>query len=468
MKIKFGTDGWRAIIAKEFTNYNVARITYGVATWLKHAKSNSHLNINSKHKVVIGFDCRFAGKQFMDVVSKVLLHEGIETIIYNQPITTPAISLAAKELDCDLGIILTASHNPANYNGYKLKGAFGGPLLAEAISEIEELIPDNISYDFEAFDNNSAQEVDLKKLYLDKIHVAFDIEAIRNSGLNLSYDAMYGSGQFIMQELFPDADLFRCEWNPTFFGINPEPILKNLGAYQNHLQDTPNLDFGLVNDGDADRIGLFDGEGNYINSHNIILLLLHYLCNYKGWKGKVATGFSSTVKITQFCKMHNLNLEVVPIGFKHICSLMVNEDILVGGEESGGIAVKGHIPERDGIWNGLVLIQAMMETKKTLPELLKEVTDLVGSFAFQRIDLKLSEAKKQEVVSNCKAGKYSSFGNWKVERIEDLDGWKYYFNADEWLMIRPSGTEPVLRTYAEGRTEERAREILQSCHNQIL
>ena len=244
--------------------------------------------------------------------------------------------------------------------------------------------------------------------------------------------------------------------------------MPNLKIQSEKLWFDPNLDFGLVNDGDADRIGLFDGEGNYIDSHNIILLLLHYLCNYKGWKGKVATGFSSTVKITQFCKMHNLELEVVPIGFKHICSLMVNEDILVGGEESGGIAVKGHIPERDGIWNGLVLIQAMMETKKTLPELLKEVTDLVGSFAFQRIDLKLSQAKKQEVVSNCKAGKYSSFGNWKVERIEDLDGWKYYFNADEWLMIRPSGTEPVLRTYAEGRTEERAKEILENCHYQIL
>ncbi|MAZ37584.1 MAG: phosphoglucosamine mutase [Crocinitomicaceae bacterium] len=460
MKIKFGTDGWRAIIAKEFTNYNVARITYGVAAWLKQN--------NVGHKVVIGFDCRFAGKQFMDVVSKVLLHEGIDAIIYNQPITTPAISLAAKELNCGLGVIITASHNPATYNGYKLKGAFGGPLLAKSIEEIEELIPDEISYDFEEFSNESAQEVDLKKLYLDNIHAAFDIEAIRNSGLNISYDAMYGSGQFIVRELFPDADLYRCEWNPTFYGINPEPILKNLGAYQKHVKETPSIDFGLVNDGDADRIGLFDGEGNYIDSHNIILLLLHYLHNYKGWSGKVATGFSSTVKITQFCKMHDLELEVVPIGFKHICGLMVNEDILLGGEESGGIAVKGHIPERDGIWNGLVLLQAMMETKKSLPELLNEVTKLVGEFSFQRIDLKLTEAKKHEVVRNCKVDKYTSFGDWKVERIENLDGWKYYFNEDEWLMIRPSGTEPVLRTYAEGKTKERAIAILESCHKEIL
>ncbi len=460
MEIKFGTDGWRAVIAKDFTNYNVARITEGVALWLKQKHDTS--------KVVVGFDCRFAGQQFMNVVSKVLLAHKIDVTFYNEPITTPAISLAAKELNCQLGIILTASHNPPSYNGYKLKGGYGGPLLQNEIQEIEALIPQIMKYDFEALPIDMAVECDLKALYLQKVRAAFDIEGIQHSGIGISYDAMYGSGQFIMQELFPSADLFRCEWNPSFHGLNPEPVLKNLKEYQKHLKHSTGIDFALVNDGDADRIGLFDGKGNYIDSHNIMLLLLHYLYNYKGWKGKVATGFSSTVKIAQFCKKNGLELAIVPIGFKHICGLMVNEDILVGGEESGGIAVKGHIPERDGIWNGLVLLQAMMETKKSLQELLKEVRDTVGDFAFQRIDLQIDQKEKNRIVEQCRTKPYEDFGDWTVQRIEDLDGWKFYFNDDEWLMIRPSGTEPVLRTYAEGRTPNRAKEILAACHKTIL
>ncbi len=460
MKIKFGTDGWRAIIAKEFTNYNVARVTEGVVEWLKLK--------TTKPKVVLGFDCRFAGLQFMEEASKVLLHHGVEVVIYNSPITTPAISLAAKELDCDLGIIFTASHNPASYNGYKLKGGYGGPLLAEDIALVEKHIPDSVGADYEKADLKNAQQIDLKELYINKLRESFDLKKINDSDLGISYDAMYGSGQFIFKEIFPNADLFRNEWNPTFYGINPEPILKNLGAYQTHLKNSESLDFALVNDGDADRIGLMDGKGNYIDSHNIMLLLLHYLHNYKKLSGKVATGFSSTVKIAQFCKMHNLELEIVPIGFKHICGLMVEEDILLGGEESGGIAVTGHIPERDGIWNGLVLLQAMLETGKSLPELLDEIEELVGSFSFQRIDLQIPEEKKLEIVGNCKSGNYSQFDDWTVKRIETLDGFKYFFNDDEWLMIRPSGTEPVLRTYAEGRTEKRANEILAACHSAIL
>lgn len=460
MKIKFGTDGWRAIIAKDFTNYNVARITEGVALWIKSKEVAP--------KVVVGFDCRFAGKQFMEVIAKVLLKHNIEVVWYDAPITTPAISLAAKKLNCGLGIILTASHNPNTYNGYKLKGSYGGPLLPNEIEEIEALIPDKINYNFEGLTAQAATYTDLKQLYLDEVHQAFDIEAIKNSGIGISYDAMYGSGQFIMRDLFPNADLFRCEWNPTFYGINPEPILKNLDAYVSHLKNTGGIDFALVNDGDADRIGLLDGNGNYIDSHTIMLLLLHYLHNYKGWKGNVATGFSSTVKIAQFCKMHQLKLSTVHIGFKHICGLMLDGDILVGGEESGGIAIKGHIPERDGIWIGLTLLQAMMDTKKSLNELIEEVKQLVGDFAYRRIDLKLSEDKKQEIITACKANKWTQFDQWIVERLDDLDGWKYFFNDDEWLMIRPSGTEPVLRTYAEGRTAERAEEILRSCHETIL
>jgi phosphomannomutase len=182
----------------------------------------------------------------------------------------------------------------------------------------------------------------------------------------------------------------------------------------------------------------------------------------------VATGFSSTVKIERFCEIYNLELEIVPIGFKYICGLMITEDILVGGEESGGIAVKGHIPERDGIWIGLVLLQFMAETQKSLPELVAEVKSIVGDFAYRRIDLKLDPTEKERIVEQCRLGAYSSFGDLTIQRTEDLDGFKYFFNEDEWLLIRPSGTEPVLRTYAEGISVERANEILEKCHQEIL
>jgi phosphomannomutase len=211
-----------------------------------------------------------------------------------------------------------------------------------------------------------------------------------------------------------------------------------------------------------------NGKGEYIDSHHIMLLLIHYLYKYKGFRGEVATGFSSTVKIKKLCELYNLPLHIVPIGFKHICGLMLERDILMGGEESGGIAVKGHIPERDGVWNGMVIWEFMSETGKTLDELVKEIYDLVGEFAFERIDLTIPEEQKQKIVENCKKGVYQKFGKYKIEHLEDLDGFKYIIDDDRWVMIRPSGTEPVLRTYAEGKNKEEALDILKETHKVIL
>ena len=459
-EIKFGTDGWRAILDDQFTNENVQRVTVGVIEYLK--------NRFSAPKVVVGFDCRRGGKGFSDLVCKILDFHGVEVIIYDQPITTPAISFAAKELKCSLGIILTASHNAPNYNGYKLKGGYGGPLLSDGIKEVESLIPEQVQFKLEGYQSIITTYIDLKELYNQRVRESFDLGSIGSGRLKIAYDAMYGSGQFIVKDLLPKASMFRCEWLFDFNGLSPEPILKNLGEFQDYLKQNPGHDFALVNDGDADRIGLLDGEGHFIDSHHIMLLLLHYLYKYKGMRGKVATGFSSTVKITKYCQLHNLELQIVPIGFKHICELMVNEDILMGGEESGGIAVAGHIPERDGIWNGLVLLQFMQETGKSLQELILEIKNLVGDFAYKRIDLSLQQEVKERIVESCKSGSFKSFSGMTVTRTDTLDGFKYYFNDDEWLLIRPSGTEPVLRTYAEGLSEKRVDEILKACHNEIL
>jgi phosphomannomutase len=465
-KIKFGTDGWRAIIAKDFTVENVARVSEATAEWM--------LKKNKKPVVVVGHDCRFAGNLFAETVAKVLCSKGVKVLLANGFVSTPMISLGAVRLKCDLGIIITASHNPPEYNGYKLKGSYGGPLLPAHVAEIEDQIKDHCSIALEKIQLDDLVKEgileyhDLESMYVKEVEQYFDLEAIRNSGLQLAYDAMYGAGQNVMRRLLPDITFLHCEYNPSFMGQAPEPIHKNLAEFSELIKLSGDIDCGLVTDGDADRLGFYDGDGNFVDSHHIILLLIHYFCKYKGIKGKVCTAFSTTPRVARICKHYGLDLETVKIGFKYIAEIMINEDVLIGGEESGGIAVKGHIPERDGIWIGLVLWEFMAKSGKTLQELIDEVYEIVGPFSFERNDLHIREEIKQRVLENCKNGKYTSFGKYKVDRIEDLDGYKYFFENGDWLMIRASGTEPVLRTYAESSTREAAFDILEAGKQTLL
>ena len=466
MKIKFGTDGWRAVIAKEFTVENVARVSEAVAQWLLKKKENP--------SVIIGHDCRFAGELFTETVAKVMAVNNIKVFMADGFVSTPMISLGVLKYGCDLGIVITASHNPPEYNGYKLKGSFGGPLMEKEIHEVEDLIPENYTRNL---DEISLEELvkkgileitDLETYYCNYLEEKFDLDTIRKSDLEFAFDAMYGSGQNVMRRLFPDITLLHCERQPLFDGIPPEPLHRNLQEFSEMIRLAENIDCGLAVDGDADRIALYDNEGNYVDSHHTMLLLIHYLYHYKEQTGKVATGFSSTVKIRELCEHYNLPLEIVKIGFKHICELMLKEDILMGGEESGGIAVAGHIPERDGIYNGLIIWEAMVKTGKPLRQLIQEIYDITGVFAFERRDLKISQEDKERIVKNCENNTYKSFGPYNVEKVETLDGFKYYFNDHEWLMIRPSGTEPVLRTYAESSSQEKAFEILQYGYDTIM
>jgi phosphomannomutase len=465
-KIKFGTDGWRAIIAKEFTTDNVARVTQATATWLKNNYDNP--------SVVIGHDCRFAGELFAETTALVMALNGIKVKLAKDFVSTPMISYGAKVLDTSIGVIITASHNPPSYNGYKIKGNYGGPLLPDKVQEIEDLIKDKNEIDLDAhslkdFEKQGLIEyVDLETMYVKHVEANFDLDAIRNSGMELAFDAMYGAGQNVMRRLFPDITFLHCEYNPGFDGQAPEPIDKNLREFAEMIKISGNIDCGLAVDGDADRIGLYDSNGNFVDSHHIILLLIHYMVKYKGMTGKVCTAFSTTVKIRNMCKHYGLDLEVVKIGFKYICDIMLKEDVLLGGEESGGIAIKGHIPERDGIWMGMVIWEFMAKSGKSLNDLIEEVYEITGRFAFERSDLHLKEEVKQRIVDNCKNNRYNAFGDYKVERIEDLDGFKYFFNDDEWLMIRASGTEPVLRTYAESSTRDKAFGILRAAEKELL
>ncbi len=472
-KIKFGTDGWRAIIAKDFTVENVARVTEAVSEYL--------LKTHKNPSVVLGHDCRFAGELFAETAAKVFIANNIKVLLAKDFISTPMISLGAVKYKTDLGVIITASHNPPSYNGYKLKAHYGGPLGPEIVQEIEDIIPPDTIYDLDVISLKDAEKngmlkyVNLEEDYIKHVEKNFDLKAIKNANLNLAYDSMFGAGQRVMFKLFPEIYHLHNDENPGFHGQAPEPIHKNLLEFSNFIKEknlsadkAGNISCGLATDGDADRIGLYDSEGNFVDSHHIILLLIHYLVKYKGMKGKVVTAFSTSVKIKNMCAHYGLQLDVAKIGFKYICSVMVKEDVLVGGEESGGIAIKGHIPERDGIWMGLTIWEFMAKTGKSLKELIQEVYDITGTFWFERNDMHIDETVKQKVLSNCKKGNYKTFGKYKVSRVEDLDGYKYFFDENTWMMIRASGTEPVLRVYAEGATKEIAFDIIEDAKKILL
>ena len=465
-RIKFGTDGWRAIIAHEFTTNNISRVTLAVVSYLKEKYENP--------SVVIGHDCRYAGELFAETTAKVLLFNGIKVKLAKGFVSTPMVSLGVVNYKANLGIVITASHNPPSYNGYKLKGSFGGPLLPDEIDEVEKRIPNTNTLDIDKINledykkNHLLKYIDLEKDYCKHAMNNFNLDKIKSSKINLAYDPMFGAGINVVKNLLPDTIQIHNDINPGFNGTPPEPIHRNLKELSELIKSRKNIDCGLATDGDADRIGLYNSKGEFIDSHHLILLLIHYLVKYKNMSGKVVTAFSCTVKIKKICDYYNLEHETVKIGFKHIAGKMINEDVLLGGEESGGIATKGHIPERDGIWMGLILFEFLAESGKTIEQLINEVYEIVGEFAFERIDLHVDQEIKESIIANCYQNKYSSFGKYKVIKVENLDGYKFFFDDNTWVMIRPSGTEPVLRTYAEAINQDICFDILKNVHKVLL
>ena len=465
LKIKFGTDGWRAIIAQEYTTDNVARVSMGLAKWL--------LQRNAAPTVVIGHDCRFGGGLVAVTAAKELASRGIKALMARGFVSTPMGSLGGTTYKADQGVVITASHNPPSYNGYKLKGAHGGPTNPNEVAEVEALIPDAAvtipEVSLEALEQEGRlQFVDLEADYISYLQKQFDFEKLNNAPYKLAYDAMFGAGQRVVRKILPSARLLHAEYNPSFNGTAPEPLHKNLLELSETIARSPELKVGLATDGDADRIALYDEDGNYVDAHHIILLLIHYLYKYKKLTGKVVIAFSVTDRVKKMCEAYGLEVEVTPIGFKYISEKMVTEDVLVGGEESGGIAVKGHIPERDGVYDGLLLYNFMIETGKTLKELCREVYDVVGTFVYERNDLTLEDKKKVQIIENAQNGVYTAFGKYAVTRVETIDGIKYHLENGGWVMLRASGTEPLLRIYAEGNSREETLDILESVKQTIL
>jgi phosphomannomutase len=465
-RIKFGTDGWRAIIAKEFTVENVAGVSLACATWIHNKYKNP--------KVIIGYDTRFGGAMFAETVAKVLASKEIHVIICDHFVPTPAVSLAIISLNACFGIVITASHNPAGYNGYKLKGSHGGPLMEEDIRNIENLINPEMVFDIDQISLENHMEkglikyLDIERLYTNHLKKSFKLDIIANSHFRFAFNSMYGSGQNIFKNLLPGVKSVNCHPDPLFNGISPEPLARNVKDFLSYMASEQKYDCGLIVDGDADRIALVNSKGDFIDSHHVILLLIHYLAGYKKQTGKIITGFSSTVKIEKLAAHYNLEVERVHIGFKEISKHMIKEDVLVGGDESGGIGVKGHIPERDGIWMGLLIWQFMAETNKSLEALIEEIYSITGPFAFERSDLHIDKDVKYRVMEMCKNNDFPQLGEYTVQKTLDFDGYKYIFDDNTWLLIRPSGTEPVLRTYAEAATKEEALYILEEARKIIF
>lgn len=464
-EIKFGTDGWRAIIAKEYTVENVARVTVATAQWLKDKFDEP--------SVVIGYDCRFGGKMFAETSAKVLASNGVKVYLSSEFASTPMVSLGVVKKETSIGIVITASHNPPEYNGFKLKGGYGGPMLTAEVDEIEGIIPEVSNFDVNCaiepfFESGLIEHIDLEDMYIKHAESVFDLEAIRNSNMNFAYDAMYGAGREVMRKLLPDITFMHTDDNPGFEGVAPEPILRNLGEMAEVIKLSQNIDCAVATDGDADRIGLFDAEGNFVDAHHIILLLIKYLKEEKNFDGEVITAFSCSEKVGKLCRHYGLKQITTKIGFKYVCEFLLNKTFLLGGEESGGMAIQGHIPERDGVWIGLTIWEYMAKSGKSLDELIAEVYDIVGPFAFERIDLHLTEDKKQAVMADCASGNIESLGGREIVRVDDTDGFKFFFNDDEWMMIRPSGTEPVLRTYCESTSTEAAISLLKAAHAELL
>lgn len=465
-KIKFGTDGWWGIIAKDFTLKNVAKVAYGIARWM-----TSKFQVSS---VVLGYDCRFGGEMFMEAIAKILASKNIQVYLPENYVSTPMVSLAVVKLKAECGVMVTAGHSPAMYNGIKLKGAHGGPLLETEVKNIENLIPSDYEFDLELLNWNylleqgKIQYINIESIYYKHLCDSFDMDRLASSKQKFAFDAMYGSTQRVIAKLLPGAKFFHCEQNPGFNNIIPEPTHKNLHELAEFMWKNKEVGGGLALNADGDRLAIYDENGNFVNPHKLILLLIHYLCKYDKQTGKIVVGFSTTGKVEKLASHYGQEVERVRLGFHNIAEVMLKDEILVGGEESGCMTIGSYMPEADGMWIGILIWTWLANNNLTLSGLLKEIEEITGTFSFDRIDLQLNKKIRTRVIENCKQGNISGFGSNKVTQIEELDGFKFYFGDNEWVLLRPSSIHPTLRIYAEAADPKRVRELLLAVQQDLI
>jgi alpha-D-glucose phosphate-specific phosphoglucomutase len=467
MSIKFGTDGWRAVISDTFTFNNLRLVAQAIADYVRDEGGNGQ-----EPEVIIGFDTRFLSDRYATEVARVMAGNGIVAWLTRADAPTPAISYSVVEKRAAAGIMITASHNPPRYNGLKLKASYGGAASLPQARRVEHYLEEaeaqargpNIMDYQRAIDQDLIRRFDPVWAYYEHLGKLVDLDTISLGELRIVADAMYGSGRGCIAEMLSrtrcQVHEIRSEMNPGFGGIHPEPIGKYLNALVAAIS-AHHADVGLATDGDADRIGAVDAQGNFVDPHHIFALALRYLVEKRGWKGTVVKTVSTTMMVDRLAAKYGLPLIETPVGFNYIADHMLQEDVLIGGEESGGMGIKGHIPEGDGVLMGLLLLEIISEAKAPLHELIADIQRGAGPACYARTDLRLRHpVVKRELVTRLTDGAPPRIGGVDVRQVDPLDGVKYRLADDSWLLIRPSGTEPVLRVYAEAPNEDGVKALL--------
>jgi alpha-D-glucose phosphate-specific phosphoglucomutase len=468
MTIKFGTDGWRAVISDTFTFANLQLVAQAIADYVLEETETS------QPEVVVGFDTRFLSDRYAAEVARVLAGNGIVAWLTRADAPTPAISYNVVHKKAAAGIMITASHNAPRYNGVKLKAAYGGAVSKQQGYMIERLLdrnqeqargPNMIDYQ-QALDQGLIRRFDPAWAYYEHLGQLLNVDVISSGELRVVADPMYGSGRGCFREFLSRTRThireIRGEMNPGFGGIHPEPIANYLTALVAAVQ-SDQADLGLATDGDADRIGAVDALGNFVDPHHIFALALRHLVEKRSWAGAVVKTVSTTMMIDRLAAKYNLKLHETPVGFNHIADLMLTEDVLIGGEESGGLSIKQHIPEGDGILMGLLLLEIMAEADAPLHELVANLQATVGPACYTRRDLRLRHpVAKHEMVQRLTDSAPAHLNGQTVRQVDTRDGVKYRLADDSWLLIRPSGTEPVLRVYGEAPDQKGVDALIQA------
>ncbi|OGN93005.1 MAG: phosphomannomutase [Chloroflexi bacterium RBG_13_50_10] len=462
--IQFGTDGWRAVIAEDFTFPNVRACAQGVANYLKQAKL-------AERGLVIGYDTRFASEDFAAAAAEVLAGNKIKVNLCSKTAPTPVISYAVTATKSIGGIIITASHNPGRWNGFKYKDEAGASAPSEVAAEIEKNANEVLSTGevkriplADGLKNRLITYLDPDPAYFKQLKRLIDLEAIRRSNLKVIADSMHGAGIGYFKELLQGGKIevieINGERNPCFPQIQPEPIAKNLTKLSSLVKEQK-ADVGIANDGDADRIGIVDEKGNFINQLQVFALLVLYFLEVRGERGAIIKTISDTMMIDQLGKLFNVPVYETSVGFKYVAPLMIEKNALIGGEESGGYGFRGHVPERDGILAGLYFLDFMIKTGKTPSQLLDYLFSKVGPHYYDRIDVHISADERQMFSDKLAKGDVSSIAGIKVAKLDTTDGFRYILSDDSWLLIRFSGTEPLIRIYAESQTMEQVQKLLE-------
>ena len=458
--IKFGTDGWRAVIADTFTFENVKVLSQATADYLKVYKSKKK---KSQVVVAVGYDTRFLSEKFAEVVACVFAANGIKVILSDRFTPTPTVSFAVKQRKLNLGIVITASHNPPEFNGYKIKNENGGAADISITRKVESLLgktkPRLISLG-DALQKKAIVKEDLTKSYVQFLRSYINLTKLRKRKFRVLLDCMYGSGSGFMKQVLRGTniklEMMRSERNPLFEGRGPEPVEHNLEKIKKRMKQE-NFDLGLILDGDADRIAAIAKGGEFLHPQKILGLLALHLKEDRGWDGGMVTTIAGTAMMQHIADYLGIKLYETPVGFKFISYLMETENILVGGEEAGGMGFKKYIPERDGTLAGLLLIEMMAYRNKTMDKIIIDIESKFGRYYYVRKDIKLKPGMKFRDIYSIKPNKLI---NKKVIEIKDYDGVKFVCEDESWLMLRASGTEPLMRFYAEAKTLKRAQRLL--------